>query len=153
MTLAFAAYDPNAIPLHLLAEDAVPSWLATQSDTAQTWAKAHNFTGAIGQALTFPGDNGVGMAAIGYGNETARARGRFHLAAGAARLPASTYALHSTLDTPTVEVEALGWLLASYRFDRYKAQAAMAARLIAPDGIDAARVPRHRTRRGTDHAL
>ncbi|MEO0381588.1 MAG: leucyl aminopeptidase family protein, partial [Pseudomonadota bacterium] len=39
-----------------------------------------------------------------------------------------------------LEVEALGWLLAGYRFDRYKAQSTMGANLIAPAGIDAAQV-------------
>jgi leucyl aminopeptidase len=140
MTLAFAAHDTNAIPAYLLAQDAVEAWLETQSDAAKAWATAHSFTGAIGQALTFPGENGISMAAIGYGNDAARQRGRFQLAAGAARLPEGTYALHSTLDIPTLEVEALGWLLAGYRFDRYKDQTAMAARLMAPDGIDADRV-------------
>ncbi|MEO0764431.1 MAG: leucyl aminopeptidase family protein [Pseudomonadota bacterium] len=140
MTLAFAAHDPDAIPVHLLAEKDVAAWLAEQDDTAKAWAKAHGFTGAIGQVLTFPGNAGLAMAVVGYGNPERRQRARFHLAAGAARLPAGTYALHTTLDAPALEVEALGWLLAGYRFDRYKAQPAMGAQLIAPAGIDSARV-------------
>lgn len=140
MTLAFAAPDPHAIPLYLLAEDAVQPWLESQSDSVRAWAKAHGFSGAIGQALTFPGDTGIGMAVVGYGSAATRARARFHLAAGASRLPSGTYILHSTLDAKTLEVEALGWLLASYRFDRYKAQSPMAAQLVAPAGIDADRI-------------
>jgi len=140
MTLAFAAPDPDAIPVHLLAEDAVGLWLDGHGETVRNWASAHGFTGAIGQALTFPGTDGIGMAAIGYGNPDTRQRARFHLAAGAARLPAGTYALHSALDPQSLEVEALGWLLSGYRFDRYKTQPAMAAKLIAPDGMDADRV-------------
>ncbi|MFL4469593.1 M17 family metallopeptidase [Tateyamaria armeniaca] len=140
MTLAFAAHDPDAIPVHLLAEDVVQSWLDTQDEAVRKWAKAHRFTGAIGQALTFPRDGGVAMAAVGYGTPKSRSRARFHLAAGAARLPAGTYALHADLDPQTLEVEALGWLLAGYRYDRYKDQSAMGARLVAPEGIDATRV-------------
>ncbi|MEO0381129.1 MAG: leucyl aminopeptidase family protein, partial [Pseudomonadota bacterium] len=140
MTLAFAAHDPDAIPVHLLAEEEVQSWLETQDDSVQAWAKAHGFTGGIGQAITFPSETGIAMAAVGYGNVKSRTRARFHLAAGAARLPKGTYTLHSTLDTPDLEVEALGWLLAGYRFDRYKAQSTMGANLIAPAGIDAAQV-------------
>ena len=137
MTLAFAAPDPAAIPVHLLAEKAVQPWLKAQGAQVRGWAKAHGFTGAIGQALTFPGKGGVAMAAVGYGNTESRRRARFHLAAGAARLPAGTYALQSELDVATLEVEALGWLLAGYRFDRYKDQLPMGAQLVAPDGIDA----------------
>ncbi|MEP1355631.1 MAG: leucyl aminopeptidase family protein [Tateyamaria sp.] len=140
MTLAFAAHDPDAIPVHLLAEDDVAPWLETQDNATQAWAKAHAFTGAIGQALTIPGDAGIAMAVVGYGNADRRRRARFHLAAGAARLPAGTYALHSTLDVPDLEVEALGWLLAGYRYDRYKVQSTMGAQLVAPPGIDTARV-------------
>lgn len=140
MTLAFAAHDPDAIPLFLLDEDAAQPWLDEQDDQTQAWAKAHGFTGALGQALTFAGPKGVAQAVVGYGTLASRARGRFHLAAGAARLPAGTYKLHSTLDPQTQEVEALGWLLAAYRFDRYKGQPKMAAHLVAPDGIDADRV-------------
>lgn len=140
MTLAFAAPDLPAIPLHLLDENAVQPWLDTQPDAVRAWANAHGFTGAIGQALAFAGDSGIGMAVVGYGNDKTRKRSRFHLAAGAARLPAGAYVLHSTLDTQTLEVEALGWLLASYRFDRYKNMSAMGAQLVAPAGIDADRV-------------
>jgi len=140
MTLGFAAHDSDAIPVHLLAEEAVKPWLDAQNAQVRAWAEAHSFTGAIGQALAFPGSNGVAMAAVGYGTEKSRQRARFHLACGAARLPSGTYVLHSDLDVPMLEVEALGWLLAGYRFDRYKAQTPMAARLVAPDGIDTARI-------------
>ena len=140
MTLAFAAPDSNAIPLHLLAEDEVQPWLDSQSEAVGAWVTGHGFKGAIGQALTIPGDNGIAMAAVGYGTASKRARARFHLAAGATRLPAGVYVLNSTLDPQTLEVEALGWLLSSYRFDRYKEQSSMTAQLVAPTGIDADRV-------------
>ncbi|WP_299147180.1 M17 family metallopeptidase [uncultured Tateyamaria sp.] len=140
MPLTFAAPDAAAIPLHLLAEDAVQPWLDTQSDTVKHWASAQGFTGAIGQALTCPGADGISVAAIGYGTAATRKRGRFHLAAGATRLPSGTYDLKHTLDADTRDVEALGWLLAAYRFDRYKDQSAMKAALIAPEGTDATRI-------------
>lgn len=140
MTLAFAAPDPNAIPLYLLEEDAVDDWLNAQTQDVRQWARAHGFTGSLGQALTFAGPAGIGMAVAGFGTEIARRRGRFHLAGAAAKLPTGTYALHSLLDGPALEVEVLGWLLAGYRFDRYKSQTPMAARLVAPDGIDTDRI-------------
>jgi leucyl aminopeptidase len=37
---------------------------------------------------------------------------------------------------------ALGWLLDGYRFDRYRAQAAPKARLVAPRGLDAGEIER-----------
>ena len=140
MPLSFADATASAIPLHLLDEDTFDSWLFTQDTATQTWAETCGFTGALGQILVCPGPNGIDLAAIGYGTAQARARGRFHLASGAAKLPKGTYTLHHSLPADTLEVEALGWLLAGYRFDRYKSQSKMQAELVAPAGIDATRV-------------
>ncbi len=140
MTLTFAPAQPDAIPLHLVDETQLDTWLDAQDSAVRNWAANTGFTGAIGQTLICPGQDGIVQAAIGYGSESTRARGRFHLAAGAARLPEGTYTLHSTLDTQTLETETLGWLLSQYRFDRYKSQSPSKARLIAPDGIDVLRV-------------
>lgn len=140
MPLSFAAPTDNAIPLHLLDEDAVDAWVLDQDGATQNWASAHGFTGAIGQVLICPGPDGIAMAAIGYGTTASRARGRFHLAAGAARLPTGIYELHHRLDPGTLGIEALGWLLASYRFDRYASQSPMSAALVAPKGVDAPRI-------------
>lgn len=137
MTLNFATPDDATRRVHLLDETEAPEWLARQPQPVQEWAATHVFKGAIGQALLLPGDAG---AVIGYGNAATRARGRFHLAAGAVKLPAGTYTLVSDLDADTIATEALGWLLASYRFDRYKDQSPMGARLIAPEGVDAAHI-------------
>ncbi|WP_223421054.1 leucyl aminopeptidase family protein [Tateyamaria pelophila] len=137
MPLSFAADADNAIPLHVLDEGAVDDWMSRQDGATQNWASANGFSGALGQTLICPGPDGIAMAVIGYGNATSRARGRFHLAAGAIRLPEGAYALHHTLDPETLAIEALGWLLAMYRFDRYKSQAPMQAQLVAPDEIDA----------------
>ncbi|MEL6450549.1 MAG: leucyl aminopeptidase family protein [Pseudomonadota bacterium] len=140
MPLAFAAPSAAALPLHLLDESAVAGWLAGQDTATQAWAEAQGFSGALGQVLVCPGAAGIAQVAVGYGTAQARARGRFHLAAAAVRLPEGTYALHSTLDPDTLSVEALGWLLAADRFDRYKSQAPLRAALVAPDGIDAPRI-------------
>jgi leucyl aminopeptidase len=140
MPLSFADATAAAIPLHMLDEHSVGDWISAQDTATQTWANACGFAGALGQILVCPGADGIALAAIGYGTAHARARGRFHLASAAAKLPKGTYTLHHTLPTDTLEIEALGWLLAGYRFDRYKSQAKMQAKLIAPKGIDTARV-------------
>jgi leucyl aminopeptidase len=140
MTLSFAADTGDAIPLHLLDEAGASDWLAAQDAATQNWASANGFNGALGQYLACPGPDGIAMAAVGYGTAQSRARARFHLAAGATGLPKGTYTLHHSLDADTLQNEALGWLLASYRFDTYKNQSPMRANLIAPAGIDAPRV-------------
>jgi len=140
MPLSFADPGTPAIPLHVIAEDALDTWLAAQPDATVRWLRATGFTATLGQAAPVPdGAGGVGLAVAGYGTEAARARGRFHLAGAAAALPEGTYRIDG-LPPEAAEVEALGWLLSHYAFDRYHAQSAAKARLIAPKGVDAARL-------------
>ena len=68
------------------------------------------------------------------------ARGRFALATAAAKLPEGAYRLVTDLPARDIEEIALAWLLAAYRYDRYKDQGALKAQLVAPDGIDAAKL-------------
>ncbi|MEM7520634.1 MAG: leucyl aminopeptidase family protein [Pseudomonadota bacterium] len=141
MSLTFAAPSDTDIPLHAVAALDLEGWLRTLPERDQTWAAAQGFTAAIGQALTFPSDNGgLSLAAIGMGTDATRQRGRFHLAAGAAKLPKGTYQIASHPAGISLEIEALGWLLSSYRFDRYSTQSAAKARLASPDRINTARV-------------
>jgi leucyl aminopeptidase len=44
------------------------------------------------------------------------------------------------MDAAEAAETALGWLLASYRFDRYKKARGAKARLVCPDGVDARRI-------------
>jgi leucyl aminopeptidase len=73
---------------------------------------------------------------------SARRRLRFGLAKAVAALPAGDWALTGTLDPAERAEAALGWLLAGYRFDRYRPGRKPAApvRLVCPDGVDAARL-------------
>ena len=141
MTLSFATATSDVIDLHVVPQNGADAWLASLPAATAEWARASGFTGAIGQALTLPAtDKYPALALVGYGSDTTRKRGRFHLAAAAVKLPAGTYRIAGGLPEDQLEIEALGWLLSSYRFDRYKTIPAMTAHLIAPTGIDAARI-------------
>ncbi|MCX7565699.1 leucyl aminopeptidase family protein [Sulfitobacter sp. F26169L] len=141
MSLRFAAPSSDAINLHVLSQDALEDWLAGQPAANATWVKANGFTGGIGQALVIAGPDGTpSLALAGYGTPATRKRGRFHLAAAAAKLPKGTYQIASGLPDDHAEVEALGWLLSGYRFDRYKKADPIAACLVAPEGVDAQRL-------------
>lgn len=140
MTLKFASSNTNALPLYVVAKDD-PAPLAALPEHAQKWAEANGFTGAMGTVLCVPNEVGdVSMALIGNGTARDRARKRFGLAAGRAKLPEGVYALHSNLSGEALNEAALGWLLAGYSFDRYATQPAPAAQLVAPEGVDAARL-------------
>ncbi|NOR32334.1 MAG: leucyl aminopeptidase family protein [Sulfitobacter sp.] len=138
MLAKFADPKSHAIPLHLVSEDQLDNWLGGQPASVSSWIAANSFTGALGQALVFPtADGSVQMAVAGYGTETSRKRGRFHLAGAAAKLPKGAYRLETDLPQETLANETLGWLLSAYRFDRYVKSAPMQAELIAPDGVNA----------------
>jgi leucyl aminopeptidase len=139
--LAFAPADAPALPLHVLRAEDAPGWLAAQPAPVQAWLAAQGWKGATGDPVVLPGPDGaVAGAVIGLGDAVARARGRFAVARAVARLPEGVWALHGDLAPEDRDEAALGWLLASYRFDRYRAAKAPGARLRAPAGCDAARL-------------
>lgn len=141
MICTFAAASADAIPVHILETEAVPEWAQGQPAHIRAWVQANGFKGGLGKALLIPGADGAPEAVLaGYGTAAQRKRGRFHLAMAAAALPAGTYRIASGLPADHAEEEALGWLLSAYAFDRYHAQSGAQARLVAPEGVDAARL-------------
>ncbi len=141
MTLSFAPATDTAISLHVIAKSDLDDWLQQQPDVVRSWVGSNWFTGALGQVLLVPGkDHTPDMALAGYGTNDGRARKRFPLAAAAEALPEGVYRIASGLPDDVLDVECLGWLMTGYRFDRYKAQTRAKARLVAPKGVDAARI-------------
>lgn len=134
---SFADPSEPALPLHIIEQANLESWLSGQPDPISGWVRAMGFNGSLGQAVAVPDAHGVpSLALAGYGTPDTRARGRFHVASAASKLPEGVYAIASGLPGEQLENEVLGWLLASYRFDRYRSQTPLAARLVAPDGIN-----------------
>ena len=137
MPLEFAKETENAIPLYVLET----ARLETLSEKQQSWARAQGFSGAIGQFITFPDENGgISAAAIGYGTAATRRRGRFFVGAGARNLPVATYQIETSLPSAEMDEAALGWLLESYQFDRYRKASLEFAKLVAPTQIDAQKI-------------
>ncbi|MEL6204579.1 MAG: leucyl aminopeptidase family protein [Pseudomonadota bacterium] len=152
LPLGFASAESAAVPLHLVAEDRLDSWAETQTAPVVSWMRRIGFTGMLGQVHLIPAGEAA-LALMGYGTAEKRARSRFALAQAASALPTGTYALATDLPDSEAAEGALGWLLAGYRFDRYKragnsgagttagsAPASAAARLVAPRGVDAHRI-------------
>jgi leucyl aminopeptidase len=141
MPMSFVSDDAAARPLYLLEAQALDAWMSDQPPRVAAWVRATGFEAKLGQALAIPGDDGTIAAAVaGYGDADKRARGRFHLAGAAEKLPKGHYRLVSDLQGDTLAAEALGWLMGQYAFDRYAKASGIKARLVAPGGIDAARL-------------
>jgi leucyl aminopeptidase len=142
MTPAFADASPAARPLYVVAPDDLAQFLASQPGPVQAWLAAQGFDAALGDLRLIPGDTGVAAAVIGHGTPQTRARQRFALAKAATTLPAGAWALTGTLTQPQRDEAALGWLLAQYRFNRYRPGKSdpAPAQLVLPQGCDAARL-------------
>ena len=137
MPATFAPHSDAAIPLHVVAEEGFDAWLDNQTDATKSWVTANDFTGRLGQALTIADDTGQpALALVGYGTKAARKRSRFVLAGAAAKFPRGDYHIAGGLPDDETTNEALGWLLSSYRFDRYRKQRELTASLVAPKGVD-----------------
>lgn len=139
--LTFAASTHDALPLYALRKDQLDAWIDGPGKAHAPWLTASGFKAGAGSVVLLPGDDrATAGAVVGLGDDKDRARGRFHFAAARAKLPEGTYRLEASLDDEALNEAALGWLLAGYRFGRYKAAEPPKAMLTAPDGVDAARL-------------
>ncbi len=141
MTTGFAPADAASRPLHLVDDDGLAGFLDAVTPDQRTWLVAIGFKATLGQLVLLPGEGGAPSGAVfGLGSAAARIRGRFHVARAVADLPDGTWHLDGPSAAFTPDETALGWLLASYRFTRYKTATAPKARLKAPHGVDVKRI-------------
>ena len=116
-------------------------WLAGQAATVQAWLKGSGFEAGLGEVRLLPGPDGAVCAAVlGFGTARARARQRFGTAKAVASLPGGAWRLVGDLTASERAEVAFGWLLAQYRFDRYRSPKASDPALLLPEGVDAARL-------------
>ncbi|MEL6582257.1 MAG: leucyl aminopeptidase family protein [Pseudomonadota bacterium] len=130
----------DAVPLHVLEADGLSTWKEKAAPEQVNWAETSGFTGALGQKCLLPGAQGqLEGVLLGWGDAKARARGRFPLASYAAYLPKGDYRLENMPLGFDASLEALGWLMSDYSFTDYAGSPKTIAKLVAPEGVDAAR--------------
>ncbi|HSG53951.1 MAG TPA: leucyl aminopeptidase family protein, partial [Paracoccaceae bacterium] len=141
MPAKFATATTGAIPIHVLEPGDLPEWVSDQDEASANWVAASGFSGKLGEVVLVPFPSGRPAACLaGWGDAKARARGRFHMATIAGKLPEGTYEIASGLEGEALSEAALGWLMSAYAFDRYKDKKGSVAQLVAPEGVDAARL-------------
>ena len=141
MTPEFAPQDAASLPLWLVnASNDGPDFPDTLPDAARVWATANGFGGKAGQVCVLPAPDGGILGAL-YGLGQAKgSRERYPLARAADLLPAGSWHIAHAPAGFDATLGALGWLLAEYRFARYKKTEAPKARLICPQGVDSEKV-------------
>jgi leucyl aminopeptidase len=140
---SFAEPGAACLPLHVVAPDGLADLLARLTPPQQAWAKATGFAAGLGETcLLSDPSGGVAGALVGLGTPAARKRQRFGLSRAMAHLPAVTWGFVDDMGPELATEAGLGWLLQSYRFDRYRPTLATRpqARLAAPNGVDSARL-------------
>jgi len=138
---AFATSDSPSLPLYLVEEVDAPDFAKGLPAPSRRWLEALAFKGTLGQVGVLPGETGNPVGAVfGMGCGRTRSRGRFHLAQAAALLPDRIWHLEGNFSSDEAAEAALGWALASYRFDRYKSAKPQKAKLKLPASVDAARI-------------
>ena len=140
--LRFAAATGRTVPLHLVSKDELPSWLDMQPRRMRAWLEATGFTANSGTVALVPDPDGALVAAaVGLGSDTDRQRSRFCLGGARPKLPAVTFHLEHASSCASMDEEMLGWLLAGYRYDRFRSTAQHPlADMVAPAAVYVARL-------------
>ncbi|MBU2890039.1 leucyl aminopeptidase family protein [Celeribacter halophilus] len=140
MPLSFAAADPASLPLYLITPEQLESTLSNLDEAQAQWVRAQGFSAGAGSLCTFPGASGIAGAVAGLGSEKERKRTRFTLGTVRAALPKGVYHLETDVTGEALEEQLLGWLLSGYVFDKYAKRSPSEAELVAPEGVDSARL-------------
>ncbi|MCB5408667.1 leucyl aminopeptidase family protein [Pseudogemmobacter faecipullorum] len=142
---AFAAPDAPSLPLWLVEPAELEAFLAAAGAEFAPWLRATGFDASLGALCLLPGADGQLAGAIaGLGDARARQRQRFGIARAVTALPGGCWHLAFAAPAPAELLSgiSLAWLLASYRFERYRPgrKATEPARLRVPEGVDKARL-------------
>jgi leucyl aminopeptidase len=118
--LSFSELEENQVitPLHPLNKGGFEDWKKTASPAQVKWVEDYGFKASPGQFCALPGADGV-LESWLFGVEDQGFL--YQLAPLAAGLPQGAYRLECDWSRQQRVQAGLGWGLAAYRFDRYKA--------------------------------
>ncbi|MEM8978392.1 MAG: leucyl aminopeptidase family protein [Pseudomonadota bacterium] len=141
LVLSATSRSSTARPLHVLDAAGFKNWIARQSAEIQTYLEVIGFGSGFGEILVVPNlRGGIECVLLGAGSETDRKRHRFLAGRCAHALPEGDYVLETPPQYEDLETFALGWVLGGYQFDRYRSRSQSLAKLVAPEGLDKAKV-------------
>jgi len=140
-TLLSTDHEGASLPLWLINEASYAALLQSLPPAQAAWARAQGYAAERHKLLVLPAaDGGIAGALWGFGST--RDVGELSLWDAAPlsdRLPAGNYRVATPLSPHAATQFALGWLLGSYRFTRFRGnppKSPIANGLIAPSGAD-----------------
>jgi leucyl aminopeptidase len=123
----------GAVKLHAVKAADFKKWRAGRPKREAQWLESAGFAAKDGELALIPNaGGGLAAAVLGLG----KGDDRLALAQFSETLPQGTYALGDAPDSHGGARAALGWVLGTYRFTRYKKSAKKFPRLVLPDGAD-----------------
>ncbi len=130
----YVAASDSATPIHSFDARGLKAWLASATPGQRRWVEASAFKADAGSYLLVP-DEEAGIACVLAGRDgDERLWSLAHLPA---LLPGGDYRLANDWSGDALERALVGWGLGCYRFDRYKRQPGLSARLVLPEEISA----------------
>ena len=138
---AFASPTPDATPVWLVSPDNWEGVKTSIGAAATAFAERCGFKPKAGRIQLLPGEGGALAGALfGVDRESAPTRDPFAPGKLATSLPEGVYRFANP--PHDADLAALGFLLALYRYNRFKSDSAPKPRLVAPDGVDKDRLER-----------
>jgi leucyl aminopeptidase len=126
----------GAVPINPVTLKSWPGIERSLDKAARTWLKASGFVGQPGRHALVP-DKAGNLHQVFYGiTETAKSGEAFDFARLVRVLPDAIYRIDGEL--PDLRGAVMGWLLETYRFERYRKASAPSPRLVCPAGLDRA---------------
>jgi leucyl aminopeptidase len=140
MAFSLVDDDSSAVPLTALTKAQFGAWRESASAGESGWAASVGFSGEAGSTTLVPDKHGkLGRVLVGIGENEAP---MWAVAGLSETLPEGSYRLDPLPVGADASRVALGWALGTYRFTRYHAKPAGAARLVWPEGADRGYVDR-----------
>lgn len=139
MQARFAAPNSTTRAIALVQPSDLALYLGSLPDSMSRWLVETGFKAGLGELRLFPDAAGAVVGAVlGAGTPDLRMRSRFGMARALPQLPLGAWHFSpfgAALTAADIEEAALGFLLASYRFDRYRPGPSTSglAQIIAPD--------------------
>src|SRR5690554_367288 len=137
--------NAKTIPIVALTSKAYKGWFKSQAKAIQTWLEAIDYKAEAGNVALLPHrDGALSRVILGLGKpsqDPAKAA-IWAYAALPGKLPKGRYELEGELEPAEADDAALGWALATYRFDRYRTKPKSFPTLVWPKGANRRAVTR-----------